>query len=137
MEYNKNRYYVIEESALAVLLRDSFKLERLEDYGVDNWKGYSEALTGDDESDIYLTYMKRPNYEIVKNYLLDNPEIIYTLQDYKDLTSEITKEDIIKWFKQQQKDCWKCPFDKECDNVIDNYGPYLCDLIKYCEDEEE
>lgn len=132
----KNRYYVIEESALAVLLRDSFKLERLEDYGVDNWKGYSEALTGDDESDIYLTYMKRPNYEIVKNYLLDNPEIIYTLQDYKDLTSEITKEDIIKWFKQQQKDCWKCPFDKEC-NKTTAYAPQLCDLITYYKDEEE
>ena len=54
-----------------------------------------------------------------------------------DNIKEITKEDIIKWFKAQEDKCYMCPFDKECDNVIDNYGPHLCDLIKYYEDEEE
>lgn len=87
MEYSKTNYYVIEESALASLLRDSHKLECLEDYGVDNWNGYAEALTVSDEEDHYLTYMKKPNHEIVKEYLKDNPEVIYTLQDYKDWTS--------------------------------------------------
>lgn len=85
MEYSKTNYYVIEESALADLIRDSYKLKCLEDYGVDNWGGYSEALTGDDDD--YLTYMLRTNHEIAKEYLKDNPEVIYTLQDYKDWTS--------------------------------------------------
>lgn len=88
MEYSKENYYVIKEEALANLIRDSFKLECLEAYGIDNWKGYSEALTVDDECDAYLNYMKRTNHEIAKEYLLDNPEYIYTLQDYKDWTSD-------------------------------------------------
>ena len=74
-----------EESALADLIRDSYKLECLELYGVDNWGGYSEALGGDDDD--YLTYMLRTNHEIAKEYLKDNPDVLYTLQDYKDWTS--------------------------------------------------
>ena len=86
MENSKTNYYVIEESALADLIRDSYKLECLELYGVDNWVGYSEALDGDDDDD-YLTYMLRTNHEIAKEYLKDNPDVLYTLQDYKDWTS--------------------------------------------------
>ena len=74
-----------EESALADLIRDSYKLECLELYGVDNWGGYSEALGGDDDD--YLTYMLRTNHDIAKEYLKDNPDVLYTLQDYKDWTS--------------------------------------------------
>ena len=40
---------------------------------------------GDDDD--YLTYMLRTNYEIAKEYLKDNPDVLYTLQDYKDWTS--------------------------------------------------
>ena len=64
MENIKTNYYVIEESALADLIRDSYKLECLELYGVDNWGGYSEALGGDDDD--YLTYMLRTNYDIAR-----------------------------------------------------------------------
>ena len=86
MENSKTNYYVIEESALANLIRDSYKLECLELCDVDNWGGYSEALDGDDDD--YLTYMRRTNHEITKEYLKDNPDVLYTLQDYKDWTSD-------------------------------------------------
>jgi len=48
---------------------------------------------------------------------------------------EITKEDIVEWFEAQKETCYKCPFDKKCDNVMGTYGPQLCDLITHYEDE--
>ena len=43
-----NNKIVINKELLAYLLRDSYKLSCLEAGGVDNWKNYSEALSGKD-----------------------------------------------------------------------------------------
>ena len=50
--------------------------------------------------------------------------------------NKITKEDIVAWFKQQEETCYKCPFNKECDNLMDTYeGPKLCQLITCYKDD--
>ena len=52
--------------------------------------------------------------------------------------NKITKEDIVAWFKQQKETCCKCPFNKECDNLMDIWdGPQLCNIIAPREDETE
>ena len=52
--------------------------------------------------------------------------------------NKITKEDIVAWFKQQEETCYKCPFNKECDTLMDTYeGPKLCDIIAPREDGTE
>ena len=64
----------ITTERLADLLRKERKLELLEDYGVDNWDGYSEAINDvysaehDDESISYAEMFDLSDEEITDNY---------------------------------------------------------------------
>ena len=90
MENIKTNYYVIEESVLATLLRKSFKLECLAAWGVHNMDNYYNAMedkTLRDDGIDYYEYSAKTDYEISKLYLLDNPSVVFTLEDYKDWTS--------------------------------------------------
>lgn len=78
-------FYVIEESVLAQLLRYRYELVCLKSWGVDNWEGYSDALNDkEDDCTNYYDYSKKCSYEIVMEYLKNNPNRLYTLEDYKD-----------------------------------------------------
>ena len=76
MEYSKENYYVIEESALANLLKNDYKLSCLESYGVDNWDKYSEALAGEESGNNYWKYAERSDHEIAKECVEFDPDVM-------------------------------------------------------------
>ena len=64
-----NNKIVINKELLAYLLRNSYKLSCLEAGGVDNWKNYSEALSGKDlDGESYWDYSHKSDSEIIKEY---------------------------------------------------------------------
>lgn len=63
----------INEDLLVQLIKDSYKLSCLEAYGVDNWKGYSEALHYDADGELsYFDFIKQGKSEILKDCLNGN-----------------------------------------------------------------
>lgn len=66
-------YKIISWNELNDLLRDSEKLRRLEDLGVDNWNGYDLAMSGDYEFDkSFLDWEEEELHKIVDSYLTYN-----------------------------------------------------------------
>lgn len=58
----------VEESRLAELLREEWKLQALEAGGVDNWEWYDESLFHPDEGKTLNYIEDMSDEEIIKNY---------------------------------------------------------------------
>ncbi len=58
----------VEESRLAELLREEWKLQALEAGGVDNWEWYDESLFHPDEGKTLNDIEDMSDEEIIKNY---------------------------------------------------------------------
>lgn len=60
---------MITKEELIELLKNDFKLYRLESMGVDNWEWYGEALGGEDDEDDYETAVDKYVEEALKKYV--------------------------------------------------------------------
>ena len=51
----------------------------------------------------------------------------------KNNNNNITKEDVLNFFRQHCGNCSKCPFENECDNTYDLTRRYSTNTITICD----
>lgn len=47
--------------------------------------------------------------------------------------NNITKEDVLNFFRQHRGNCSKCPFEKECNNTYDLTRQSITKAIRICD----
>ena len=88
------KYFEISEDLYKKLLRDSKILESLQEYGVDNWDGYEEALS---ENEDYINdFDDELDVEPVREDFEINKEWLKTVTDFYEITPYNIPESIRK-----------------------------------------